>query len=373
MQIRDGFVTCEGIATGAVINAEIDVAKEDFRAIESVDLSVDGMDRLYRARFLIDGTTRIGITGADFAFRVMSYYRQRGLRIIDEEPAPPDLADASARRFGYRLHSARHGDIGSARQLRLLVEEAVDHFKPADAIWRKDDRYYDALRPTVEPGGLSTAELVADHRAHHLGKLKRVLENSDVLQVTLDTTEAWEHEPSGTVYPVATGVLAGSLNPAIHRLRSFTFQEIYDDLNRFFALCKTINPDVRFVLAVSPKPLVEISGPECSLCATGYSKSVLRAVMGQLYRERSDVDYLPVYEFVTFSPASRGIFDSDLPGKTHGGTHSETKPDVGVIPGDVSSANGVRLEPSDDDDAELERMLGGDAHCEEILDETFKP
>jgi hypothetical protein len=356
------------------MNSASDVLARGFRAIESVDLLAGGVGRFHRARFSIDGSTRIGSTGGDFAYHVIRCYRQRNFCIIDEEPPPSGMADASARRFGYRLHSARHGNIGTVRQLRQLVEETLGHFKPADAIWQKGDRYYDAMRPTVEPGGLSTPELVADHRAHHLGKVKRVLESSDVLQVTLDTTESWEHEPSGTVYPVAPGAVAGSLNPAIHQFRSFTFQEVYDDLTAFFALCKTINPAVRFLLTVSPKPLVEISGIECSLSSTGYSKSVLRAVAGQLYRERSDVDYLPVYELATFAQPGAGILEDDLQDLAPGWTRTVTTPDMAHTSGDESSAHRVRLERADDDDdAELERMLGSDSLCEEILDETFKP
>jgi hypothetical protein len=330
---------------------------------EDADRLVLGIEALYRPRFSMDGSTRMGSLGGEFAPHAVRYFDKRDITVLDEEPAPPGLRDVSAHRFGYRLHSARCGNIGSPRQLRQLLEECLGEFKPENAVWEKGGRYFDAMRPTVEPNGLSTPEVVADHRAYHLSMLNRVLGNSDVLLLVVDSTDGWEHVPSGTIFPTAPGIIAGSMDSSIYRFRSFTFQEIYDDLSRVFALAKSANANVRFVLGVSPERLSELSGAEQSSGTAAHSKSILRAAAWQLARERSDVDYMPVYE-IGGVLAIAATLESDGSAKP-----AETEAPVTVAARPKPAPKLMEM----DDDEELARMLAGDDLCEEILDETFKP
>ena len=69
---------------------------------------------------------------------------------------------------------------------------------------------------------------------------------------------------------------------------------------------------MRFLLTVSPVPLVATAGPEHVLSATTYSKSVLRAAAGQLCHERSDVDYVPAYEVIASAVSKGKYFADDL-------------------------------------------------------------
>jgi hypothetical protein len=265
------------------------------------------IDGLYKKKFSIDRTMRIATAGSCFAQHITQYLRKRRFSVIDEEPPPPGLDAAAARRFGYGLYSARYANIYTTRQLRQFAQEALGEFCPADAIWEKDGRYYDAMRPSVEPSGLSSPEVVLDHRACHLQRVLRVLRAADVFIITLGLTEAWEHAPSGTVYPTAPGTVAGKFDPAIHRFHNFNFKEVYEDLSTFFEFVRKIKKDTRFVLSVSPVPLTATASEEHVLRATTYSKSILRAVAGQLYHERADVDYVPSYELIT-SSLSRGQY-----------------------------------------------------------------
>ena len=61
------------------------------------------------------------------------------------------------------------------------------------------------------------------------------------------------------------------------------------------------------LLTVSPVPLTATASDKHVLTATTYSKSVLRAVAGELYDRYADIDYFPSYEIVA-SPWSRGFF-----------------------------------------------------------------
>jgi hypothetical protein len=276
------------------------------------DQPPNAVESLYQRKFRFEPMMRFATAGSCFAQHLTWHLRERGLNIVDEEPAPAGFRAESAREFGYGILSARYGNIYTARQLRQLIQEARGEFQPEDIIWEKNGRYYDALRPGVEPLGVSRPETVIEYRAYHLSRVRRVFQNADIFVFTLGLTEAWEHEPSGTVYPTAPGTIAGILNPQIHRFHNFTFQEIYDDLTTFFELCKKENPNISFLLTVSPVPLTATASSEHVLAATTYSKSVLRAVAGQLYHERADVDYMPAYEVITNPQAGGQFYENNV-------------------------------------------------------------
>lgn len=267
----------------------------------------DCISGIYRKKFPIDRSTRIATAGSCFAQHIATHLRARAFSVLDVEPRPPGLRSKHAARFGYGIYSARYGNIYTARQLRQLADEALGTYLPSNAIWEKDGRYYDALRPSVEPNGLSSPETVSDHRCYHLEQVRKLLREADLLVFTLGLTETWAHRESGTVYPTAPGTIAGSYDPAEYEFRNLNFAEVYGDLRAFFDLAKSHNPKLRLLLTVSPVPLTATASGEHVLRATTYSKAVLRAVAGQLYHEQPDIDYFPSYEIVT-SPLAKGEF-----------------------------------------------------------------
>lgn len=262
---------------------------------------------LYRKKFEIDRTTRVVTAGSCFAQHIGRRLKDRGFKVLDYEPAPPGIRPETAQRFGFDIYSARYGNIYLVRQLVQLAREAVGQWKPTDAIWSKDGRYFDALRPNVEPEGLDSIEEAAAHRAQHLTAVRRLLGDGDLLVFTLGLTEGWVHRESGTVYPTAPGTIAGSYDPSIHVFKNFTFSEILEDFLEFRALVRSVNPAARFLLTVSPVPLTATASGDHVLVATTYSKAVLRAVAGELSSQLDDVDYFPSFEIIS-SPWSRGFF-----------------------------------------------------------------
>lgn len=265
------------------------------------------VENLYRKKFAIAPSDRIATAGSCFAQHIANQLRKHGFNVVDEEPAPPGLSVADAQRFGYGLYSARYGNIYHVRQLLQLAKEAFGEWKPADYIWEKEGRFYDAMRPSVEPEGLPSPESVVRHRNEHLKYVKKVLSSTDVLVFTLGLTEGWVHRDSGTVYPTAPGTIAGSYDGTIHNFHNFGFAEIYADFLEFRDLLKALNPSARFLLTVSPVPLTATAAPQHVLSATTYSKAVLRAVAGQLSETCVDVDYFPSYELIG-TPFSRSMF-----------------------------------------------------------------
>ena len=262
---------------------------------------------LYSKKFAIEPTDRIVTAGSCFAQHVARHMRNRGYHIVDGEPLPFAIPEDLARSFGYLIYSGRYGNIYTARQFRQLLEDARRATTRPEDVWEDNGRFYDGLRPNVEPDGLDSPEEVQAHRAAHLSAMKKMFSEVDVLVFTLGLTEAWVNTSSGTVYPTCPGVVAGTYDPAKVAFKNFNVLEIYEDMKAIRAFLAKRNPNFRMILTVSPVPLTATASGDHVLAATTYSKSALRAVCGLLAQEFSDVDYFPSYEIIT-APVSRGFF-----------------------------------------------------------------
>lgn len=262
---------------------------------------------LYRPGHIIPRRARFVTAGSCFAQHIGRALRGTGLEVLDVEPLPDGIPQQAAAQFGYRLYSARYGNIYTVRHMLQLLREAFGNWTPEHPVWEKDGRFYDAMRPSVEPMGLPSAETVLAHRTEHLRAVKSLFSNLDVFVFTLGLTEAWVDRKSGTVYPTCPGTIAGTFAPDIYAFHNFKFTEIRDDFLKLRGLIKKRNPKARFVLTVSPVPLTAtVSGAHVEV-ATCYSKSVLRAVAGGLSDRLTDVDYFPSFEVIT-SQAARGAY-----------------------------------------------------------------
>ncbi len=139
-----------------------------------------------------------------------------------------------------------------------------------------------------------------------------MLTKADVFIFTFGLTEAWVHSESGTVYPTAPGTVAGSFNPDVVSFKNFTYNEILTDFLEFRKLIHSVNPSVRFLITVSPVSLAATATGEHVLKATTHSKSVLRAVAGELAASHSDIDYFPSYDLITAGVTRAKFFDESL-------------------------------------------------------------
>lgn len=264
---------------------------------------------LYKKKFEIGRTTHVATAGSCFAQHISRHLRSAGYKVIDAEPGPQNVATDILREHGYGVYSARYGNIYFVRQLLQLTREALSLWEPTDIAWQRGDRWYDALRPSVEPEGLASPAQVERQRAEHLRAVRQVIENADIFVFTMGLTEAWIHAPSGTVYPTAPGTIAGSYDTAVHQFHNFDVTEVIADFTEFRTLAHTVNPKLKFLLTVSPVPLAATATDSNVLVATTHSKAVLRAAAGHLASEFDDVDYFPSYEIVTSHAPGNVPFD----------------------------------------------------------------
>lgn len=255
---------------------------------------------------------RFATAGSCFAQHIGRNLAARGAVCLDAEPAPDFLPEKDRQRFGYGIYSARYGNIYTARQLLQLTREALGEWAPLDPVWTRDGRFYDALRPSVDPVGHGDADAIAALRRQHLAAVRSLLADLDVFIFTLGLTEAWADRRDGCVFPVAPGVICGDYDPERHAFVNLDVFAVYEDMAAFYALLKGINPGARLLLTVSPVPLIATASPDHVLVATVRSKSILRAASASLADRLPDCHYFPSYELIASHPARGQFFDPDL-------------------------------------------------------------
>ena len=247
---------------------------------------------LYRKKFDIGKDDKVATAGSCFAQHIATAMRANGYQVPNSEPTPTGLSAETARKYGYGIYSARYGNIYVVRHLLQLLKDAFDDNAEVE-VWEKDGRFFDAMRPTLEPRGHATPDEVVAHRRYHLSRVRRLVRTMNVFVFTFGLTEGWMNRQSGRVYPTCPGTAAGTFDPDLHIFKNFTFQEILADFIACRDFIKRTNKSVRFLVTVSPVPLVATAGDDHVLVATTYSKSVLRAVAGQLAEQFDDLAYFP--------------------------------------------------------------------------------
>lgn len=276
------------------------------------------IDPVLRAKFVIRPEHSIATAGSCFAQHIARRLVASGFRYLVTEDVHPLFAPFAAN-FNYGTFTARFGNIYTARQFLQLLQRAYGEFIPVDDVWTEDGGWVkDPFRPEIQPGGFASREECHADRQQHLAAVRCMVETMDVMVFTLGLTEAWRHRADGAVYPLCPGVAGGEFDPAIHEFVNFSVDDVTTDLDQAFNFIRRRNPRVRFVLTVSPVPLIATMEDRSVLVSTTYSKSVLRVAAENIARA-TDVAYFPSYEIITGNFNRGGYFASDLRSITEDG------------------------------------------------------
>ncbi|HGG04123.1 MAG TPA: GSCFA family protein [Aliiroseovarius sp.] len=262
---------------------------------------------MWQPKYPVVKTDRIVTAGSCFAQHIGRALAARGYHWFNAEPAPALMVDEDAFAFNYGIFSFRTGNIYTTRMLRQWLEQAFGQQPEPDEVWEQKGRYFDPMRPAIEPGGFaSTAELAAA-RAATYAAIRKAVEQADLFVFTLGLTESWRNRDSGLEYASCPGTAAGAYDDSKHEFVNHRVDAIQADLNAALAIMRKANPSLNVLLTVSPVPLTATASGQHVLPATTYSKSVLRAVAGMAAEDHDFVDYFPSYEIIT-APAFRGMF-----------------------------------------------------------------
>jgi GSCFA family len=261
-------------------------------------------------RLIRTGDT-VASAGSCFASNIVPYLEQAGIRYLRVEHLSSAFGKLAEDNFGYSKFSANYGNIYTVRHAVQLLLRALGRFTPAEDRWAlAKDLIVDPFRPGLKYPASSAHEFEL-LTAQHLRNVLAVFRRATVFVFTLGLTEAWISKLDGAAFPACPGTIRGEFDPARHAFHNFTLAEVAGDLDQFILLAREINPSLRFVLTVSPVPLVATATGEHVLTATTYSKSVLRVAAGEAIRRHADVAYFPAYEIVAGPQAPKEFFESD--------------------------------------------------------------
>lgn len=292
-----------------------------WRRAPGVD-DIAALDPVVAPKFTIGPVDRVASAGSCFAQHIMRHLSAAGFNALVTERAPAILPDDLAADFQYGIFSTRSGNVYTARQLNQLVARAYGRFVPKTVAWHNGNGFLDPFRPGVDEFA-SEAELLS-LRERHFAAVREMIETLDVFVFTLGLTEAWIDE-DGAVFPLAPGVAGGTYDPARHRFHNFTVAETVADLAEAVAAIRQRNPGARFILTVSPVPLMATALDRHVLVSTTHSKAILRVAAQMVADGDPSIDYFPSYEIIT-APQTRGAYyGTDARSVTEAGVRHVTR------------------------------------------------
>lgn len=273
------------------------------------------LDPMVESPFRITPDMKVATMGSCFAQHIARHLARSGLNYFVPEAAPEGMpaGEAAARQFG--LFSARYGNIYTVRQAVQLFDRAFGALQPREDVWARGDVFVDPFRPLIEPDGFASPDAVRASAKDHLAQVQRVFAEADVIVFTLGLTEGWRSREDGAVFAAAPGVSGGAFDPARHEKINFSSREVCDDLQALCDRIKSVNPDARVLLTVSPVPLIATHQEDQHVVsATSYSKAVLRVAAGEVAQANPQVSYFPSFEIITSGHSRGAYFEPDLRG-----------------------------------------------------------
>jgi hypothetical protein len=277
-----------------------------FWKLAIADKSLFDISQLWAPKFQITPKDIVATFGSCFAQHIGNALHNRGFNWLITEQAPQNCPIELAKKYSYGVFTARTGNIYTTSLLRQWTQWAVGETSVPDEIWEKNGRFYDPFRPRIEPNGFDTKDELKKSQAHTIACFKKSIVEADFFVFTLGLTESWSHN-DGYEYPMCPGTVAGEFVEDLHKFENQQFDKVIKGLVDSITLMQGINPNIKFILTVSPVPLTATMSGKHVAVATMGSKSVLRAVAEQLSVNRTNVDYFPSYEIIN-SPVFKGIF-----------------------------------------------------------------
>lgn len=258
---------------------------------------------------LLKKKDKVTSAGSCFASNLVPFIESAGLKYLRTEKIPTIFSELGEN-LGYSNFSAAYGNIYTSRQLLQLYLRSLGEYKPHESYWKIEAKFIDPFRPGLKYPASSIEEFSFLSKSHLLAT-REAFETADVFVYTFGLTEGWINKKDGATYPTCPGTISGTFSDKKYQFKNFTVDEIISDMSVFIEKLRTRNPKVRFILTVSPVPLVATATSNHVLTASTYSKSVLRIAAEELSRNFSNVNYFPAFEIITGPQAPDDFFESD--------------------------------------------------------------
>lgn len=272
------------------------------------------IEDLWHNKLAIKQSDKIITAGSCFAQHISKALRAAKYNWRNYEPAPEILLPSQQLALNYGVYSFRTGNIYTVKLLRQWLTWAFDAtiIERSEEVWENDGRFYDPFRPSIEPKGFESAEEVIASRNSTLRAIKSAFLDADVFIFTLGLTEGWRNVENGETYATCPGTNAGHYDPQLHTFTNFRYPDMASDADWIVKFLQNVNPKLRILLTVSPVPLAATATGNHVLPATTYSKSVLRAIAGDLADAHTHIDYFPSYEIISSFPYRGSFYKPDM-------------------------------------------------------------
>jgi hypothetical protein len=271
------------------------------------------IDPIIETPFKISPQDKVATAGSCFAQEIAHRLQASGFHYYLAERPPGGMSAAEAERRNYSMYSCRYGNLYTTAQLLQLFDRAYGAFKPKLDSWTRpeDGRIVDPFRPRIEPDGYATVEEMRADRERHFASVRKMFETMDVFVFTFGHTETWRHKTDGAILQLAPGVAGGEWNPEIFEFYNMTVSEVVRDFLASVDRIRSVNPDVRIVLSVSPVGIIATYENRHVIESNSAVKAILRAAADEVVRARPNIAYFPSYDLVTVAPNAQRFYRDD--------------------------------------------------------------
>ena len=213
---------------------------------------------------------------------------------------------------GYRFltaeqehRAARHASAAWERVYNTFCLRQIVRYSFEE--WQPDLRWWVAPRTGVVQDPYrrivvypTPAQAEADFARHRLCS-RRILEEADVLILTLEMTEIWEDTRDGAVISLPAGpYVAEGGDMDRYRFRVSRYRENLENLDYVVSAMARHNPACTVVLMVSPVHLWTTFREDADVVsACGNAKATLRAAADEAAARHANVVYFPALEIAT--------------------------------------------------------------------------
>jgi hypothetical protein len=250
-------------------------------------------------KFTCSRDAKIASAGSCFGQRIAERLPALGLNCVIAEPAGAPF-------------SARWGTIYNVRHLQQLLERALGRFAPLERAWdTPEGRFIDPFRPSVEPAGFATVEMLEEDRRTHLAAVRRLFEELDLFVFTLGLTEYWSDPRDGAVFPMCPGRGRGVFDARTYVHANMDVAQTCESLTAFISALRDVNARARVVLTVSPVPIAATMEAMHVVRASLLAKSTLKVAAEHVAALHDHVDYFASYDLVAANLGAEKLFAAD--------------------------------------------------------------
>lgn len=237
---------------------------------------------------IIKNNTPILTIGSCFALEVNRFLINRKYNILNKE-------------FGENM--IWYNTYTILYEFQRLNNKFIQDF---DDIWGINNKWQDPYRRCIF--GKSKQELW-DQINNINNKMRSYIISAKIIVITLGLTEVW-FAPNDRAICASPGYPRGKGGGQDCIFRATNYDENLKNMNEILSILSILNKDCKVILTVSPVPLGMTFREMDHIVANTDSKSILRAVAGEIVKNNKNTYYFHSYE-LAMNVARDKVFKAD--------------------------------------------------------------